>query len=93
MIEQVGAIPGDLDRAKEANRLLSEMLGKLAPLADIRRDAVVRLHKSGMTYVQIGKELKISKMSAGRIASAKHRSKGQPDSQDGPRVDDPGSPS
>lgn len=89
MIERLRAIPDRRERLKQTHELLVEISKLTNPtLAELRRNDVVALHEEGLTYVEIGKMLKITKMSASRIAAAKLRRKGQPDSEDGPAVDD-----
>lgn len=84
MIERLRAIPDRRERLKQTHELLMEISELTNPaLAELRRDDVIALHGEGVTYVEIGKLLRITKMSAGRIANAKLRRKGESTSKDG----------
>ena len=71
MIEAIAAISDDVERMKAAHGLLRQIQSVHPQVADIRRDAVLRLHDArGWTDEQIGDELGVTKVQVGRIRGA-----------------------
>ncbi len=71
MIERIRSIPDDAGRAQAAHELLREILAVHPQLADVRREAFVKLHDDrGWTNERIGELVGITKMQVGRIIAA-----------------------
>ncbi len=71
MVERLRAISDDETRAKEAHEVLQQVLDSTREIADIRREAVLALRRrGGWTYVRIAALLKVTKVTASRIARA-----------------------